>query len=44
MILKINLRLQFEGLTSEHCMDIEYRSQIAINYEGPKHDEDFYEL
>jgi hypothetical protein len=23
-------------------MEIEYRSQIAINYEGPKHDEDFY--
>ena len=30
------------GLTSENCMEIEYRSQIAIDYEGPKHDEDFY--
>lgn len=33
---------ELEGLTSENCMEIEYRSQIAIDYEGPKHDEDFY--
>ena len=33
---------EIEELTSENCLEKEYRSQIAINYEGPKHDDDFY--
>ncbi|MGG3452312.1 hypothetical protein ABER98_21175 [Domibacillus aminovorans] len=33
---------EIEGLTSEKCLEKEYRSQIAIDYDGPKFDEDFY--
>lgn len=29
-------------LTSEKCLEKEYRSQIAIDYDGPKFDDDFY--
>ncbi|ALC85165.1 hypothetical protein AM499_04545 [Bacillus sp. FJAT-22090] len=31
-----------EDLTSERCLEKEYRSQIAIDYDGPKYDDDFY--
>lgn len=31
-----------EDLTSERCLEKEYRSQIAIDYDGPKFDDDFY--
>ncbi|WP_322786434.1 hypothetical protein [Fictibacillus gelatini] len=30
------------NLTSEKCLEKEYRSQIAIDYDGPKFDDDFY--
>lgn len=33
---------EIEGLTSEKCLETECRSQIAIDYEDPKMDEDFY--
>ena len=31
-----------EDLTSERCLEKEYRSQISIDYDGPKFDDDFY--
>ncbi|USK33428.1 hypothetical protein LIT25_23430 [Bacillus sp. F19] len=33
---------EIDDLTSEKCLEKEYRSQIAINYDGPKFDDDFY--
>ncbi|MCM3791115.1 hypothetical protein M3221_22515 [Domibacillus indicus] len=33
---------EIKGLTSEKCLEKEYRSQIAIDYDGPKFDDDFY--
>ncbi|AQQ53218.1 hypothetical protein [Planococcus lenghuensis] len=48
---KLNLRIwvsrdidgdEEEDLTSERCLEKEYRSQIAIDYDGPKYDDDFY--
>ncbi|MDQ0247377.1 hypothetical protein J2S09_005026 [Bacillus fengqiuensis] len=48
---KKNLRLwivrdidgdESENLTSNHCLEKEYRSQIAFDYDGPKLDGDFY--
>lgn len=48
---KLNLRIwvcrdidgdREEDLTSERCLEKEYRSQIAIDYDGPKYDDDFY--
>lgn len=33
---------EIEDLTSEKCLEKEYRSQIAIDYDGPKFDDDFY--
>lgn len=33
---------QEEDLTSERCLEKEYRSQIAIDYDGQKIDDDFY--
>lgn len=33
---------EMNELTSEDCFKLEYRSQIAIDYDGPKNDEDFY--
>jgi hypothetical protein len=48
---KLNLRIwicrdidgdEIEDLTSEKCLEKEYRSQIAIDYDGPKFDDDFY--
>ncbi|MBK5463007.1 hypothetical protein [Peribacillus sp. TH27] len=33
---------EINELTSDSCLELEYRSQIAIDYEGPKNDEDFY--
>jgi len=31
-----------DDLTSERCLEKEYRSQIAIDYDGPKFDDGFY--
>ncbi|WHY98553.1 hypothetical protein [Peribacillus simplex] len=31
-----------EGLNSEKCLEKEYRSQIVMDYDGPKVDDDFY--
>ncbi|KQL34429.1 hypothetical protein [Psychrobacillus sp. FJAT-21963] len=31
-----------EDLSSERCLEKEYRSQIAIDYDGPKFDDDIY--
>ncbi len=48
---KLNLRIWVcrdidgdteEDLTSANCLEKEYRSQIAIDYDGPKYDDDFY--
>ena len=48
---KLNLRVwvcrdidgdEEEDLTSERCLEKEYRSQLAIDYDGPKYDDDFY--
>ncbi|CAM4026899.1 hypothetical protein [Mesobacillus zeae] len=33
---------EIEGLASENCLEKEYHSQIAIDYDGPKFDDDFY--
>lgn len=33
---------EIEGLTSDQCFEKEYRSQIAIDYDGTKFDEEFY--
>ncbi|MEC0343877.1 hypothetical protein [Peribacillus frigoritolerans] len=33
---------EITDITSEKCLELEYRSQIAIDYNGPKYDEDFY--
>ncbi|TWT27193.1 hypothetical protein [Planomicrobium sp. CPCC 101110] len=47
---KLNLRIRVcrdidgdeeETLTSERCLEKEYRSQIAIDYDGPKYDDEF---
>jgi hypothetical protein len=31
-----------EDLTSERCLEKEYRSQISIDYDGPNFDDDWY--
>ena len=33
---------ELEKLTYENCLEIEYRSQIASDYGGPKFNEEFY--
>src|SRR4051794_39136299 len=33
---------EMEELTSGSCLEKEYRSQIAIDYDGPKFDDDWY--
>jgi hypothetical protein len=33
---------EIEGLNSDQCFEKEYRSQIAIDYDGTKFDEEFY--
>ena len=33
---------EITDITSEKCLELEYRSQIVIDYDGPKYDEDFY--
>ncbi|MGE6204227.1 hypothetical protein [Guptibacillus hwajinpoensis] len=33
---------EFENLTYESCLEKEYRSQISIDYDGPKFSEEFY--
>ncbi|MCY8571312.1 hypothetical protein [Bacillus haynesii] len=48
---KYNLRIwicrdidgdEIKDITSDKCLEKEYRSQIAIDYDGPKFDDDFY--
>ncbi|MBY0213545.1 MULTISPECIES: hypothetical protein [Priestia] len=48
---KLNLRIwvcrdidgdEDENLTSEQCFEKEYRSQLVIDYDGPKFEDDFY--
>ncbi|MFD1030783.1 hypothetical protein ACFQ1X_05000 [Metaplanococcus flavidus] len=33
---------EIKGLTSEKCLEKEYRSQIVIDYDSPNTDDDFY--
>ncbi|MEX6703184.1 hypothetical protein ABS315_26935 [Peribacillus frigoritolerans] len=33
---------EITDITSQKCLELEYRSQIAIEYDGPQYDEDFY--
>lgn len=33
---------ELQSLTVENCFDLEYRSQIAIDFIGQKYDEEFY--
>jgi hypothetical protein len=33
---------EITDITSQKCLELEYRSQIAIDYDGPQYDEDFY--
>ncbi|MBT2616254.1 MULTISPECIES: hypothetical protein [unclassified Bacillus (in: firmicutes)] len=33
---------EITDITSEKCLELEYRSQIAIDYNRPQYDEDFY--
>ncbi|MGP1908005.1 hypothetical protein ACTSEZ_07520 [Metabacillus sp. JX24] len=33
---------EIDDITAEKCLEKEYRSQIAINYDGPEFDNDFY--
>ncbi|WP_286201614.1 hypothetical protein [Bacillus sp. ISL-4] len=33
---------EITDITSKKCLELEYRSQIAIDYDGPQYDEDFY--
>ncbi|MGG3642060.1 hypothetical protein ABES38_11890 [Bacillus gobiensis] len=35
---------EIKALTSEKCLEKEYRSQIAIDYDGRKFDDDFYAI
>lgn len=33
---------EITDITSQKCLELEYRSQIAIDYDGPQYDEDIY--